>query len=268
MYSRGTRHAIVVEHQDLASSGSRYAGRFPSSRSGVEVLRVLEVLVEIGLLGVASFRSRRFLRRDRQLLHVRFCHRSLPYTGSCRGGRRCAGCRPVDHRHGGRLHGERGQVFRLQGVHVGALPQARAIICASIVRGRRNKTRSAARRGRAAAQHRVLGRGRPPATAGVAVIAVAGLTPFPPDSPLPQCLVAVQRHQRRMADSDGIGAERQRLGHVRSVADAAGIDQRDLAGPPRSSSALRAWRIERFPYAGTLDRRCGPALVPPSMPSM
>ena len=42
-------------------------------------------------------------------------------------------------------------------------------------------------------------------------------------------LVAVQRHHHGVADGDGIGAERQGLCHVAAVADAAGIDQRDLA---------------------------------------
>ena len=43
-------------------------------------------------------------------------------------------------------------------------------------------------------------------------------------------LVAVERHQRGMADGDGVGAKRQGLGHIGPVADAAGIDQRDLPG--------------------------------------
>ena len=41
-------------------------------------------------------------------------------------------------------------------------------------------------------------------------------------------LVAVERHQGGVADRDGVGAERDALGHVAAVADAAGHDEVDL----------------------------------------
>src|SRR5262249_37649964 len=65
----------------------------------------------------------------------------------------------------------------------------------------------------------------------VAVVAVAGLDP---DRPLVVSLgdvfVAVERDHRRSADRHGVGAQRQRLGHVRTGPDAAGVDQADLSG--------------------------------------
>ena len=70
------------------------------------------------------------------------------------------------------------------------------------------------------------------AAAGVAVVALARRHA---DRPLVvgdarDLLVAVERHQRRVADRDGVGAERDALGHVAAVADAARHDQVDLVG--------------------------------------
>ena len=42
-------------------------------------------------------------------------------------------------------------------------------------------------------------------------------------------IVVAERDQRRGADRDRVGAERQRLGHVGAVADAAGDDELHLA---------------------------------------
>ena len=42
-------------------------------------------------------------------------------------------------------------------------------------------------------------------------------------------LVAIERHQHRMADGDRIGAERQGLCHIATITNAAGIDERNLA---------------------------------------
>ena len=80
------------------------------------------------------------------------------------------------------------------------------------------------------AQLRILRGDADRAAAGMAVVAMAGLdADLALEIGLGNVLVAVERHQRRMADRDRVGAERQGLGHVAAVADAAGIDQRDLA---------------------------------------
>ena len=85
------------------------------------------------------------------------------------------------------------------------------------------------------------------AAAGVAVVALAGRHA---DRALVvgdarDLLVAVERHQRRVADRDGLRAERERLRDVAAVADAAGDDEVDLVG--------EADVLERPPRLG--DRR-------------
>ncbi len=80
------------------------------------------------------------------------------------------------------------------------------------------------------AQHRILRGHSDGASAGMAVIAVPRL-----DSDLllvvslRDILIAVERHQRRVANRDRIGAQRQRLRDVAAVADAPGIHQGNLA---------------------------------------
>src|SRR5262249_17261111 len=65
---------------------------------------------------------------------------------------------------------------------------------------------------------------------GMAVVAVAGLdADFLLVVGLGNVLVAVECHQGRVTDGYRVGPQRQRLGDVGAVADAAGIDQRDLA---------------------------------------
>src|SRR5439155_13726808 len=69
------------------------------------------------------------------------------------------------------------------------------------------------------------------AATGVAMIAVARL-----DADLVwivghafDMLVAIERHQHRMSDRHCVRAERERLGDVAAIADAAGIDKRYVA---------------------------------------
>ena len=63
--------------------------------------------------------------------------------------------------------------------------------------------------------------------------------------------VAVERHQYRVADGDGVSAERHRLGDVAAVADAAGIDQRylvPLAELVDGAKALEARHVALLPF--------------------
>ena len=86
----------------------------------------------------------------------------------------------------------------------------------------------------ALAQLGILGGDADRAAARVAVVALAR---GHADRPLVvgdagDLLVAVQRHQRRVPDRDRVGAERQALGDVPTVADAARHDEVDLVGEP------------------------------------
>ena len=78
-------------------------------------------------------------------------------------------------------------------------------------------------------QLRVLGRDADRAAPGVAVVAEAGRGAERGVVLLVERRVAVQRDQRRGADRDRIGAQRQRLGDVGAAADAARDDQLHLA---------------------------------------
>src|SRR5262249_60116258 len=80
----------------------------------------------------------------------------------------------------------------------------------------------------------VLRRHADRATARVAVVALAG---GDADRALVvgdagDLLVAVERHQRGVSDRDGGRAEREALGHVGALADAAGGDRVALVGQP------------------------------------
>ena len=80
------------------------------------------------------------------------------------------------------------------------------------------------------AQLGVLRRHADRAAARVAVVAVARLrADLFRVVGLGDILVAVQRHHRRVADGDGIRAQRDGLGHVRAVPDTARVNQADLA---------------------------------------
>ena len=80
------------------------------------------------------------------------------------------------------------------------------------------------------AQDRILRRHADRAATRMAVVAIARI-----DAHLflvvglGDVLVAVQGHHHRMAERDGVRAERDGLRHVGAVADAAGVDQRNLA---------------------------------------
>jgi len=75
-------------------------------------------------------------------------------------------------------------------------------------------------------------------------------------------------HQRRVADRDRLGAERDRLGDVAAVSDAAGDHQVDLV---RQADILQRRRASGFAaisgMPGLSLAMCGPAPVPPSAPS-
>ena len=122
----------------------------------------------------------------------------------------------------------------------------------------------------ALAELRVLGRDADRAAAGVAVVALAGRHA---DRALVvgdarDLLVAVERHQRGVADGDGVGAERDALRHVAAVADAAGDDEVDLVGEAHvleRAARLGIAAISGMPVSSAAT--CGPAPVPPSAPS-
>ena len=84
------------------------------------------------------------------------------------------------------------------------------------------------------AELRILGRDPDRAAPGVAVVALAGGNA---DRALVvgdagDLLVAVERHQRRVAERDRLRAEREALRDVRAVPDPAGDDEVDLVGEP------------------------------------
>jgi hypothetical protein len=82
----------------------------------------------------------------------------------------------------------------------------------------------------ATAQGGILCRHADGAAAGVTVIAV---TRFDPDFRLVvglwDILVAVQGHHRRVTDRDSVCPQREGLGNVAAITDAARVDERDLA---------------------------------------
>src|SRR5215831_6697354 len=131
--------------------------------------------------------------------------------------------------HGERrsFHGERREILGLQTVYVGLAAGARHHL--TFDRQAMEEVIDALRRAvriETLAQHRVLSGDADGAAAGVAVIAVSRL-----DADLllvvgfRDVFVAVERHERRMTDRDRIGPEREGLGEVAAVADAAGIHQ-------------------------------------------
>src|SRR5204862_4545296 len=75
----------------------------------------------------------------------------------------------------------------------------------------------------------VLGGDAGGVAAFVPVVVAAGGGAELPVLRLPARVVVAERDQRRGADGDGVGAERQGLGHVGAAADAARDDQLHLA---------------------------------------
>src|SRR3984957_13781514 len=137
--------------------------------------------------------------------------------------------RHLAHRRG--LHRQRRQILGLQRMDVGLAASTRQEL--RFHRQRVQEIVDALRRFigiEALAQQRILRRHADRTAAGVAVVAVTG---FDTDfirivGDAFDVFVAVERHQYRVADGDGVSAERHRLGDVAAVADAAGIDQRYL----------------------------------------
>src|SRR6476646_10828040 len=82
----------------------------------------------------------------------------------------------------------------------------------------------------ALAQLRVLRGDADRAASGVAVIAIAGRNAdLVLEIRLRDLFVAVQRHQHRVPNSDGVGAKRHGLRYIAAVPDAPGVNQTDLA---------------------------------------
>src|SRR5258708_562267 len=137
--------------------------------------------------------------------------------------------------HGRGLDGQRAQVLWLEAVHVCLAARPREHL--RLERERVQEVVDALGGlvdPKALAQFRVLRGDADRAAAGVAVVAPPGPDAHPAlvvrDSG--DLLVAVERHQRRMADRHRLGAERQALGDVGAVADAAGHDQVYLVDQP------------------------------------
>ena len=134
-------------------------------------------------------------------------------------------------RERGRLHGQRGQVFRFERMNIGLAAGAGKKLrlnrqgVQEVIDPDRGLVRVQAR-----AQFRVLGGDADRAAAGMAVVTIARLdAQFIFIIGLGDILVAVHGHHGRVAYRNRIGAERDGLGQVRAVADPAGIDQRYFA---------------------------------------
>src|SRR5260370_10704579 len=174
--------------------------------------------------------------------------------------------------HGRGLHGQGAQIFGLEAVYIRLAAGPREHL--RLERQRVQEVVDALSRLvdlQPLAQLRVLGSDADGAAPGVAVVAPAGRDA---DRALVvgdagDLLVAVERHQRRVADRYRLGAERQALGDVGPVADAARHHQVDLIDQPdvlEGPAGFGARRHQRDRGLLVRDVRPGPGAALGAIP--